>query len=104
MYIRARTSSEYIQTTNKTKRSDFCFLHFHIPAGLHKASHRSLAFLPVSATEVWSGERVGLTDTAMLITMWLSAMEKQGLECFVHLEGPLSMASCSLKAYGLKWQ
>lgn len=39
----------------------------------------------------------------MLITLWLSAMEKQGLGCFVHLYS-LSMAGCPLKAYGLKWQ
>lgn len=30
--------------------------------------------------------------------------KSRGLECFVHLEGPLSTAIRSLKAYGLKWQ
>lgn len=63
----------------------FHFLHFLTSASLHKASHTSLALLPVPSK--YGRARVGLTDTAMLITLWLSAMEKQGLECFVHLEG-----------------
>ncbi len=48
---------------------------------------------------------IGLTRTATLIEMWLSAMEKAGLRALCTLRRPpLSVASCSLKAYGLKWQ
>lgn len=60
---------------------------FLLPARLHQASHTSLAVLPVPSQRV-EGVRAGLTDTAALITVWLSAMEKPGLECIVHLEGP----------------
>lgn len=70
------------------------------PASRHQASHTSLALHPVPSKN--GRVRVGLTDTAMLITMWLSAMEKARLRVLCTLRRPLSVASCSLKAYGLK--
>lgn len=47
---------------------------------------------------------MGLTGTAMLIMMWFECNGKAGLKVLRALRRPLSMASCSLKAYGLKCQ
>lgn len=73
MYICACTTLEVKYRETKESLHDFLIPAVYTP------------LLPC-----WNSEtgRVGLTDTAMLIKMWLSAMEKQGLECFVHLEGP----------------
>lgn len=71
----------------KLRRCDsLTFFFFSL---LQSGSHTSLVLLPVSSKEAWIEWTARVSDTAMLITMWLSAMEKQGLECFVHLEGPL---------------
>ena len=58
-----------------------------VPFSTKQVTHKRFAPLIL----LWKSgmERAGLTDTAMLITMRLSAKEKQGSECFVHLEGPL---------------
>lgn len=75
------TDVNYKQTKEK-RIMNLYFLYFliHSPRG---SSHIT-GIAPCSPLWKSRRERVGLTDTAMLITMWLSAKEKQGLECFVH--------------------
>lgn len=54
---------------------------------------------------LWKSKTRRVKDTSMLITVCLSAMETHVLECLLcTLRRPFSMASCCLKAYGLKWQ
>lgn len=67
------------------------------------ASHTSLALLPVPAMEGWCRES-GSHRYSHANNDVVKCYGKAGLRVLCTLRRPLSMGSCSLKAYGLKRQ